>query len=161
MTKQAALVELRNFDNIRFNEDNARELTNRISSGLRLPESIKVEFQRGMINVFKSTKVIAGELINVGRIIFVKLFNFIQENPNMALGTIIGAVFIAFASWVPLSELLSLMATFGIGGHLYYVNKGGRELNSTLEKVIAGATHTTKEFFKLLSEIFKALKGDM
>ena len=161
MTKESALLELRSFDNVSFSEGNARELTSKISSGLRLPESIKVEFQRDMINVFKFTKEIEGETIHIGRIIFVKLFDFIQENPNVALGTIVGAVFIAFASWVPLSELLSLMATFGIGGHLYCVNKGGRELNSTLEKVIAGATHTTKEFFKLLSEIFKALKGDM
>ena len=118
-----------------------------------------------MINVFKFTREIEGETIHIGRIIFVKLFDFIKENPNVALGTIVGAVFIAFVSWAtPIGGLLSLIATFlsaAIGGYLDYVNKGGRELNSTLEKVIAGATHTTKEFFKLLSEIFKALKGDM
>lgn len=165
MTKEQAILELRSFDNINFNEAKARELTSEISNGLRLPESVKVEFERGMINVFKSTKVIAGELINVGRIIFVKLYNFIQENPNMVLGTIVGAVFGMFVGWVPLiGGILSLIATFlgaAIGGYLDYVNKGGRELNSTLEKAIAGATHTTKEFFKLLNEIFKALNGDM
>ena len=44
MTKESALLELRSFDNVSFSEGNARELTSKISSGLRLPESVKVEF---------------------------------------------------------------------------------------------------------------------
>ena len=135
-----------------------------MSSGLKLPEPVKVEFDRKMATLFQQTKVIAGKLVNIGRIIFAKLYQFITENPNMALGTIIGAVLGSFLGMVPLiGGILSIVATFlgaAIGGYLDLLNKGGREADTTLEKVIAGAAHTTKEFFKLLKEIFIALKND-
>ena len=164
MTKAVAIEELQRFDNPRFNEDNARGLINAMSSGLKLPEPVKVEFDRKMATLFQQTKIIAGKLINIGRIIFAKLYQFITENPNMALGTIIGAVLGSFLGMVPLiGGILSIVATFlgaAIGGYLDLLNKGGREADTTLEKVIAGAAHTTKEFFKLLKEIFIALKND-
>ena len=164
MTKTIAIEELQRFDNPRFNEDNARGLINAMSSGLKLPEPVKVEFDRKMATLFQQTKIIAGKLVNIGRIIFAKLYQFITENPNMVLGTIIGAVLGSFLSVVPLiGGILSIVATFlgaAIGGYLDLLNKGGREADTTLEKVIAGAAHTTKEFFKLLKEIFIALKND-
>ena len=164
MTKTIAIEELQRFDNSRFNEANARNLISKVSSGLKLPEPVKVEFDRKMATLFQQTKIIAGKLVNIGRIIFAKLYQFITENPNMVLGTIIGAVLGSFLSVVPLiGGILSIVATFlgaAIGGYLDLLNKGGREADTTLEKVIAGAAHTTKEFFKLLKEIFIALKND-
>ncbi|WP_104747091.1 DUF2273 domain-containing protein [Helicobacter bilis] len=164
MTKAVAIEELQRFDNSRFNEANARNLISKVSSGLKLPEPVKVEFDRKMATLFQQTKIIAGKLVNIGRIIFAKLYQFITENPNMVLGTIIGAVLGSFLSVVPLiGGILSIVATFlgaAIGGYLDLLNKGGREADTTLEKVIAGAAHTTKEFFKLLKEIFIALKND-
>ncbi|WP_104746406.1 hypothetical protein [Helicobacter bilis] len=164
MTKAVAIEELQRFDNVRFNEDNARGLIDEMSSGLKLPESMKAEFNRKMVTLFQQTKIIAGKLINIGRIIFAKIYQFIQDNPNMTLGTIIGAVFGVFLGMVPLiGGILSLISPFlgaSIGGYLDYVNKGGRELDSTLQQVISGATHATKEFFKLIVEIFKALRND-
>ena len=164
MTKAVAIEELQRFDNVRFNEANARNLISKVSSGLKLPEPVKVEFDRKMATLFQQTKIIAGKLINIGRIIFAKIYQFITENPNMALGTIIGAVLGSFLGMVPLiGGILSIVATFlgaAIGGYLDLLNKGGREADTTLEKVIAGAAHTTKEFFKLLKEIFIALKND-
>lgn len=147
MTKTIAIEELQRFDNPRFNEDNARGLIDEMSSGLKLPESMKAEFDRKMVTLFQQTKIIAGKLINIGRIVFAKIYQFIQDNPNLTLGTIIGAVFATF-----------LGST--IGGYIDYVNKGGRELDSTLQQVISGATHATKEFFKLIVEIFNALRND-
>lgn len=164
MTKTIAIEELQRFDNPRFNEDNARGLIEEMSSGLKLPESMKAEFDRKMVTLFQQTKIIAGKLINIGRIVFAKIYQFIQDNPNMTLGTIIGAVFGFFLAVVPLiGGILSLISPFlgaSIGGYIDYVNKGGRELDSTLQQVLAGAAHTTKEFFKLLVEIFKALRND-
>lgn len=164
MTKAVAIEELQRFDNPRFNEDNARGLIDEMSSGLKLPESMKAEFDRKMVTLFQQTKIIAGKLINIGRIVFAKIYQFIQDNPNLTLGTIIGAVFGSFLGMMPLiGDILSLISPFlgaAIGGYIDYVNKGGRELDSTLQQVIAGATHTTKEFFKLLVEIFIALKND-
>ena len=164
MTKTIAIEELQRFDNPRFNEDNARGLIDEMSSGLKLPESMKAEFDRKMVTLFQQTKIIAGKLINIGRIVFAKIYQFIQDNPNLTLGTIIGAVFGFFLAVVPLiGSILSLISPFlgaAIGGYIDYVNKGGRELDSTLQQVLAGATHTTKEFFKLLVEIFKALRND-
>lgn len=164
MTKTIAIEELQRFDNPRFNEDNARGLIDEMSSGLKLPESMKAEFDRKMVTLFQQTKIIAGKLINIGRIVFAKIYQFIQDNPNLTLGTIIGAVFGSFLGMMPLiGSILSLISPFlgaAIGGYIDYVNKGGRELDSTLQQVIAGATHATKEFFKLIVEIFNALRND-
>lgn len=164
MTQSVALTELMKFDDASFNEENARALIGEMSNGLNLLDSIKQEFEFKMMNIFKQTKIIGGQLINIGKIVFLKLYQFIQENPNMFLGTIIGAVLGSFLGMVPLiGGVLSLIATFlgvAIGGYLDYVNNGGRAADNTLEKAIAGATHATKAFFKLLAEIFQALKND-
>ena len=131
MTKTIAIEELQRFDNPRFNEDNARGLIDEMSSGLKLPESMKAEFDRKMVTLFQQTKIIAGKLINIGRIVFAKIYQFIQDNPNLTLGTIIGAVFGSFLGMMPLiGSILSLISPFlgaAIGGYIDYVNKGGRE----------------------------------
>ena len=143
MTKTIAIEELQRFDNPRFNEDNARGLIDEMSSGLKLPESMKAEFDRKMVTLFQQTKIIAGKLINIGRIVFAKIYQFIQDNPNLTLGTIIGAVFGSFLGMMPLiGSILSLISPFlgaAIGGYIDYVNKGGRELDSTLQQVISGS----------------------
>ena len=79
MTKAVAIEELQRFDNVRFNEADANHLIERVSDGLRLPESIKAEFRRKMQNLFTQTKIIGGKLINIGRIVFASYINFYKR----------------------------------------------------------------------------------
>lgn len=163
MTQAVAIGQLQSFDDVNMNEAKARGLVSAVIKGLNLPKSIQEDFENLMIKLFKTTKIVAGELVNIGRIIFAKLFQFLKENPNMALGTILGAILGSFLNMVPLiGSILNIVATFlgaAIGAYLDYVRQGCEKCDNALEKVIAGASHATKEFFKLLKEIFIALRS--
>ena len=164
MTQSVALTELMKFDDTSFTIKESNGLVEKIISGLNLPAPIAADFRRKMDTLFETTKIVGGKLIHIGRIVCIKLWDFICENPNMALGTLIGAIFGLFLSAVPLvGGILALLSTFlgaTIGSYLDQLQKGGTEVDGTLSKVLVGATNATKEFFKLIREILAALKDD-
>lgn len=164
MTQSVALTELVKFDDTSFTPKESNVLIEKIISGLNLNASTAAEFRRKMDTLFETTKIIGGKLVYIGRIVCIKLWDFICQNPNMALGTLIGALFGLFLSAVPLiGGILALLSTFlgaTIGSYLDQLQKGGTQVDGTLSKVLVGATNATKEFFKLIREILAALKND-
>ena len=164
MTQAVALTELVKFDDASFTIKESNGLVEKIISGLNLDASTAAEFRRKMKSLLETTKIIGGKLVYIGRIVCAKLWDFICENPNMALGTLIGAIFGLFLSAVPLiGGILALLSTYlgaTIGSYLDQLQKGGTEVDGTLSKVLVGTTNATKEFFKLIGEILAALKND-
>ena len=55
-------------------------------TNLGLPQEVVTRLQ----GLFHEVKEIAGQAINIGKIIIMKLMEFVQENPNMAIGLAIG-----------------------------------------------------------------------
>lgn len=167
MTQAVALTELMKFDDASFTIKtlkNDEGLVEKIINGLNLNASTAAEFRRKMDTLFETTQIIGGKLVYIGRIVCAKLWDFICENPNMALGTLVGAIFGLFLSAVPLiGGILALLSTYlgaTIGSYIDQLQKGGTEVDGTLSKVLVGATNATKEFFKLIREILAALKND-
>ena len=164
MTQSVALTELVKFDDASFTIKESNGLVEKIISGLNLDASTATEFRRKMKSLLETTQIIGGKLVYIGRIVCIKLWDFICENPNMALGTLVGAIFGLFLSAVPLiGGILALLSTYlgaTIGSYIDQLQKGGTEVDGTLSKVLVGATNATKEFFKLIREILAALKND-
>lgn len=76
MTQAVAIGQLQSFDDVNMNEAKARGLVSKVAKGLNLAKSIQEDFENLMLRLFKTTKIIVGELVNIGRIVFAKLFNF-------------------------------------------------------------------------------------
>lgn len=101
----------------------------------------KLELVTRMQDLWEKTKIIAGEVVNVGRILVMKIWEFIKANPNMFLGIAIGA---------------AIGATMGaLAGHRLDKIEGGETVTSSMfEDIITLAKH----FFQFIADIFMALK---
>jgi len=124
----------------------------------KLPLEVVTRLQ----SLWDTTKIIAGEVITTGRIIVLKIWEFIKENTNMAIGVVIGAAIGALVGLIPfIGPLLApiamaIGATVGglTGGRMDDIAKGVNVTNTMFEDLISAA----KKFYALLAEIFNALK---
>jgi len=104
---------------------------------------------------------IGGQIINIGKIIMMKLIQFIKENPNMVIGIAIGVALGMLANAVPfIGQFIApiLSAIFGTMGALH-----GHRLDKVAKGEYAGdrlmedAITTTKKFWDFFYEIFNSL----
>mgnify|MGYP006981145414 CR=1 FL=1 len=114
--------------------------------------------------LWDTSKIIAGEVITTGRIIVIKIWEFIKANPNMAIGMVIGAAIGALVGLIPfigawLAPIaMAIGATVGglTGGRMDDIASGIAVTNTMFEDLISAA----KKFYALLAEIFNALKDN-
>jgi hypothetical protein len=117
-----------------------------------LDRGLPPELVTRMQDLWDKTKVIAGELVAVGKIIIKKIAEFFLANPGLAIGLAIGAALAALISSIPfigalLAPLVVVISTL----YGYNIQLGGRD--SLLYSTITLA----KEFFMLLISTFKAV----
>lgn len=112
----------------------------------------------------KTAKDITGKTIEVGKIIILKIIDFVKANPNVAMGMAIGAAFGFLVSFIPfIGPFLAPFATFmGVSAGTYYGNKlqnrkDGNEVLQGPEGVLDNLIDLAKKFFSLLKEIFQAI----
>jgi len=112
----------------------------------------------------RTAKDIAGKTIEIGKIILMKILDFIKENPGLSIGAAIGAAIGALSFFIPF--IGSIIAPFGatlgaalgafIGNKMQNTKEG--KLNSGgLTGEIENAMDIAKKFFNLLKEIFMAI----
>ena len=114
--------------------------------------------------IWGMTKTIAGEIVNVGQIILTKIWEFVKENQNFAIGVAIGAAIGSLVNLIPfLGQLLSPIAiSIGaiiggvVGERLDRMAKG--ETVTEKSGIFESAIMLAKKFFQLFSEIFNGLK---
>jgi len=112
--------------------------------------------------LFDEVKEIAGQVIHIGKIILMKLVDFIKENPNMAIGMAIGVGLGILVNLIPfIGSFIAPVVTVvgmtigGLRGHrLDKIQNGEHVGDSMIEDMITIA----KKFWKLFSEIFSTLK---
>lgn len=101
---------------------------------------------------------IGGQIINIGKIIMMKLIQFIKENPNMVIGLAIGVALGMLANAVPfigqfIAPILSaVLGTIGVlhGHRLDKAVKGEYLGDSLMEDAIT----VTKKFWSFFYEVF-------
>jgi hypothetical protein len=117
-----------------------------------------------MQELWEKTRIIAGEVVKVGRILVAQIWAFIKANPNLVLGIAIGAALGALVNLIPfIGPLLApiamaIGATMGaLAGHEIDKIEGGE----TVTKSVFGNLITlAKRFFQLLADIFLALRDE-
>ncbi|MDE5832339.1 MAG: hypothetical protein K2H64_05045 [Desulfovibrio sp.] len=124
---------------------------------------IPVSVLTRMETLWDVTKKIGEKTARVGKIIILKIVEFIREHPNAAIGMALGASIGALSSMVPfIGPLLAPVATaigaaygFCVGAKLDYCSRS--DPASPFEGLILIA----KDFFKTLAEIFNTLKAEI
>ncbi len=115
-----------------------------------------LELVTRMQDLWEKTKVVGGVLVNIGRVIVLKIWEFMRANSNMVLGAALGAL-VNLIPWIgPL--LAPIGITLGIlqGHRLDKIAEGQQVSYSIIEDLITAA----KRFFQLLADIFLALRDD-
>jgi len=112
-----------------------------------LQRGLPPELLTRMKSLWEMTKQIGGEVIDVGKIIVMKIIEFLKANPKLAASLAIGAAVYLLAHAIPvigplLAPLLAAVAAIYAFGTL-----------SSLDDVI----NLAKEFFALLVEIFNTV----
>lgn len=130
------------------------------SSGLPPEVSIRLK------ELIEKTKEIAGHVISVGRIILMKIIEFVKAHPNFFIGAAIGAAIGYLAHLIPLIGNLLAAITVPLGifigafyGHAMDKREQGKtaSANDVLLGIPQDIIEIAKDFFKLLAEIFNVI----
>lgn len=101
------------------------------------------------------TRRIADQVINIGKILFNTIYNFIKKYPGTVIGAALGAAIASLMGSVPLIGpiLLPLAEALGIvvGGWI------GSNFNSEIRALLPLA----EDFFRMLVDIFLSLKDKL
>lgn len=112
--------------------------------------------------LWEKTKIIGGQVIHIGKVIFVELLKFIKENPHLAVGVAIGAAVGALLSMIPfLGPILAPLAvaiSILVGGISGYRLDQGQKPTDGVVGVTQELILIAKKFFELFADIFNALR---
>jgi hypothetical protein len=107
------------------------------------------------------TKKSGNKVLAVGKIILIKIIEFIKAHPNLAMGVALGAAVGLLVNSVPvLGSVLAPLATVlgitigAIAGHR--LDKG-KEVNDGIIGVTQDIIEIAREFFKLFIDVFNAI----
>jgi hypothetical protein len=113
---------------------------------------------------------VGGEIINIGKIILMKIIEFIKENPNLsvgiALGAIAGVLASVFISWIPfIGHLLQAVAVGAgmfigaiAGYRLDLIAKGEQYIDNSIFGVFGDAMQIAKKFLRLFLDIIYSIQ---
>lgn len=109
--------------------------------------------------LWSKTKYVAGQAINIGKIIISKLVEFITAHPYAAIGAAIGACLGALSSMVPLigPMLAPVLSSVGIVGGAIV----GATLDYGTDNNFQALILLARDFWFLLQEVFCALKDEL
>ncbi len=150
MKKQEALLELSMINAESMDYDFTDVKVKFLNEGI--PAEIVTRFE----DLWEKTKVIAGEVVAIGKIIVMKIYDFILANKYIATGVAIGAVLSAIAASIPILGLLvgPVISTCAM---LYGAFEGAK-LDADTENPVKAIFNTAQSFIVLFKDIFLALK---
>ena len=124
-----------------------------------LSRGIPPEIITRLQSLWVVTKSIAGEIVEIGKIIVQKIFDFIKANPTLTLGLAIGAAVGVLVAGIPF--LGPLLAPLSASLSMLYGAAVGVSIDSGTSSAdpMYLAIELAKKFFELLKEIFLAVTG--
>lgn len=107
------------------------------------------------------TKKFGNKILAVGKIILIKIIEFVKAHPNLAIGIALGAAVGLLANSVPfLGLVLAPLATalgITIGAIAGHRLDKGKEVNDGIIGVTQDIIEITRAFFQLLIDVFNTI----
>lgn len=111
--------------------------------------------------VWRKTLLVGGRIIPLGKLIVLKIWDFIRANPGLALGIVLGAAIGALVNLIPLLGAWLSPLTISVGAlvgaarghHLDRLNTGEPATHDTFQNLLAAA----QRVFGLLADIIRCL----
>lgn len=114
--------------------------------------------------LWKKTKNIAGQVYSIGKILVLKIWDFIKKNPGFSIGLALGAAIGALTHFIPF--IGSLIAPVAIAAGAFLGGVAGMQLDKvakgeapsdSLVQYLGDVINIACDFFKLIVDIFRAL----
>lgn len=121
---------------------------------------VPMEINTRLIDLLHITRNIAGQVIHIGKIIIMKVIEFIREHPHTAIGMLLGAAFGALVSLIPWIGPLLAPITTALGA-AYGAMVGSKMDHPGSQTPFEGLIALAKRFFEVLAEIFNILKSQL
>ena len=127
-----------------------------------LPDEVIIRLK----NLVDVTERVADRVISIGKIVLMKIIEFIKAHPNLAVGVAVGAAVGVLVSTIPfLGVYLAPIATAiaitigAIAGHRLDKIEAGQTINVSVDAIAVGkdVIEVAKLFFVLLIDIFNAV----
>lgn len=131
-----------------------------IESGLSSEVAIRLK------DLADITGKVADRAISIGKIILLKIIEFVKAHPNLAIGIAVGAAIGALVGLIPFlgvylaPVVAAISATIGaIAGHRLDKIEQGQTVNTSTGLIVVGQDliEIAKAFFTLIAEIFNAV----
>ncbi len=110
------------------------------------------------------TKKVSNKFIHVGKILLLKIIEFIKAHPYLATGVAIGAAVGYLVNYIPfIGPILAPLATalgivfFGIAGHRLDKRNQGQEVQNGILGIAEDVIEVAVAFFKLLTDVFNVV----
>lgn len=136
-------------------ESSKSEFDDVVISGLK--RGIPPEILTRLKELWQHTKVVAGEVVAIGKIIVQKIIDFLLANEKLAIGLAIGAAVSVLIAGIPflgplLAPISTLVATLygaGVGAAMQQGDYSGSPFTAAIE--------LATKFFELMRTIFEAV----
>jgi hypothetical protein len=121
-----------------------------------IKNGIPIEIITRMENLWQTTKLIAGEIVAIGKIIVMKIYDFVVANTHLAMGMALGVSLGAIIAIIPIfGPLLSpLVASVSV----IYGGIQGSKMDHNTQNSMEALILAAKGVFQLLADIVMALK---
>lgn len=110
------------------------------------------------------TKKSGNKVLAVGKIILIKIIEFIKAHPNLAMGVALGAAVGLLVNSIPfIGPILAPLATVlgitigALAGHRLDKRFQGKEVSGGIIGVAEDIIEIAREFFKLFIDVFNAI----
>lgn len=125
-----------------------------------LPSEVAIRLR----SLVDTSVLIASKIISVGKIILLRIIDFIKANPQLALGIAIGAAVGALSSMIPFfgpyvaPVATAIGVTIGaVAGHRNDKIARGENVNTGVVAIAQDVIEIAREFFILFAEIFNTI----
>ena len=127
--------------------------------------NVPVEVITRLEELWGTTKIIGEQVYEIGKILVMKIIEFILANPKMAIGLVIGVAVGSLTNAIPWIGAIIAPLAMAIGGFFGAVT--GHKLDKIAKGELDGFNNSNvfadlitlaKEFWMVIVEIFKALK---
>ncbi|WP_138411991.1 hypothetical protein [Stutzerimonas nosocomialis] len=123
-----------------------------------LNRGIPPEIMTRLKALWTTTKMVAGEIVSIGKIVVVKIFEFLKANPNLTIGIALGAAVGALVAGIPF--LGAMLAPLSTAVSMLYGAAVGATIDAggTPSDPYVAVANLARKFFDLIQQIFLAVK---
>jgi hypothetical protein len=111
--------------------------------------------------IWENTKILAGKVVHIGRIVLLHILRFIEENPNLAIGVALGAALGALTATIPLIGPLiapaSAMVGALVGGWAGLQLDRGERARFASTAIMQDVIIVARKAFELLADVLNTL----